>query len=137
MARNIKFSITHSFFELQTPDFAWKFIWKVRTNYKKTKWSPKTKWLPNPKTDHNTFNYQPRSIRFCMVVHIDLLQITHFGKQNCHQKQNGHQITKLIITHSIFKLDAPDFAWGASYFNKWMEGGATFFSRQTFAHTRK
>merc|ERR1712173_226060 len=27
-----KLSITHSFFELQTPDFAWKFVWKVQTN---------------------------------------------------------------------------------------------------------
>ena len=25
-APNAKLSITHSFFELQTPDFAWKFI---------------------------------------------------------------------------------------------------------------
>ena len=31
---NTKLSITHSFFELQTPDFAWKFVWIVRTNYK-------------------------------------------------------------------------------------------------------
>ena len=40
-----------------------------------------------------------------MIVHIDLLQIKHFGKQN------GRQIKKLIKTHSIFKLEAPDFAW--------------------------
>ena len=66
-----------------------------KANY--IKWPPKTKWLPNHKTDHNSLNFQARSSRFCMVVHIDLLQITHFGKQN------GHQITKLIITHSIFK----------------------------------
>ena len=30
-----KLSITHSFLELQSPDFAWKFIWTVRTNYEK------------------------------------------------------------------------------------------------------
>ena len=40
-----------------------------------------------------------------MVVNIDLLQIKYFGKQN------GRQIAKLMITHSIFKLEAPDFAW--------------------------
>ena len=34
---NIKLSITHSFFELQTPDFAWKFVWIFRTNYKSKK----------------------------------------------------------------------------------------------------
>ena len=63
------------------------------------KWPPKTKWLPNPKTDHNSLNFQPRSSRFCMVTHIGHLQITHFGKQN------GRLIKKLIITPSIFKLE--------------------------------
>ena len=33
-APNTKLSITHSFFELQTPDFAWKFIWTVQPNDK-------------------------------------------------------------------------------------------------------
>ena len=28
-APNTKLSITHSFFELQSPDFAWKFVWTV------------------------------------------------------------------------------------------------------------
>ena len=32
--QNTKLSITHSFFELQTPDFAWKFVWIFRKNYK-------------------------------------------------------------------------------------------------------
>merc|ERR1712083_680946 len=30
-------TITRSFFELQTPDFAWKFVWIVQINYKSTK----------------------------------------------------------------------------------------------------
>ena len=30
---NTKLSITRSFFELDTPDFAWKFVWTVRTKY--------------------------------------------------------------------------------------------------------
>ena len=33
MAENSKVSITHSFFELETPDFAWKFVWTVRKKY--------------------------------------------------------------------------------------------------------
>ena len=33
------------------------------------------------KTDHNSLNFQARSSRFCMVVHIDLLQITDFAKE--------------------------------------------------------
>ena len=33
MAENTKLSITRSFFELETPDFAWKFVWTVRTKY--------------------------------------------------------------------------------------------------------
>ena len=59
----------------------------------------------NHKTDHNLLNFQARSSRFFMVVHIDLLKIIHF------LKQNGSQITKLIITHSIFKPETPDIAW--------------------------
>ena len=31
---NTKLSITHSFLELQRPDFAWMFVWRVRTNSK-------------------------------------------------------------------------------------------------------
>ena len=30
-------AITQPFFELQTPDFAWNFVWIVPTNYKSTK----------------------------------------------------------------------------------------------------
>ena len=33
-APNTKLSITHSFLELQSPDFAWKFVWTVRKNTK-------------------------------------------------------------------------------------------------------
>merc|ERR1712105_486213 len=29
--------ITRSFFELRTPDFAWKFVWTVRTNTRNTR----------------------------------------------------------------------------------------------------
>ena len=29
--------ITQPFFELQTPDFAWNFVWIVQINYKSTK----------------------------------------------------------------------------------------------------
>ena len=32
-APNTKLSITHSFFEVETPDFAWKFVLTVRTKY--------------------------------------------------------------------------------------------------------
>ena len=34
-APNTKLSITRSFFELQSPDFAWKLIWTVQTNFEK------------------------------------------------------------------------------------------------------
>ena len=40
---NTKSTITHSFFEQQTPDFAQKCIWKVQTNYKSTKNTKKYK----------------------------------------------------------------------------------------------
>ena len=35
MSSFVPSAITHSFFELQTPDFAWKFVWTVPTNYEK------------------------------------------------------------------------------------------------------
>ena len=35
---NTKLSITRSFFELQTADFAWKFIWDVKPNNKVQKY---------------------------------------------------------------------------------------------------
>lgn len=37
-------------------------IWTVRTNYKK--FPPKTKWLPNHKTDHNSLNFHPEAPDF-------------------------------------------------------------------------
>ena len=38
---NIKLSITISFFELQSPDFAWKFVWTVQTKVQKVEKSTK------------------------------------------------------------------------------------------------
>ena len=37
-------AITHSFFELQTPDFAWNFVWTVRTNNEKFSFRGVKKW---------------------------------------------------------------------------------------------
>merc|ERR1712148_90900 len=35
MSSFVPSAITRPFFELQTPDFAWKFVWTVPTNYEK------------------------------------------------------------------------------------------------------
>ena len=59
--------------------------------------------------DDYSLNFEVRSPKFCMVVHIHLLQKNQ--NQNDHQKLNGCQNTKLIKTHSIFELGAPDYAW--------------------------
>ena len=88
----------------------WAAEYKKQNGRLKTKWPPKTKWLPNHKTDHNSLNFQARSHRFCMVVHTDLLQIIHF------QKQNGRQIIKLIITYSIFSII---FLWILCFYCNW------------------
>ena len=71
----------------------------LQKNLPKTRWPPKTKWLPKHKIDHNSLKFQARISRFCVVVHID-----HPQKKNSKTKH------KKIITHSIFKLEAPDFA---------------------------
>ena len=50
-----KLSITRSFLELQNQDFAWKFVWTVRTNFnffEKQNGRQKTKWPPNHKIEH-------------------------------------------------------------------------------------
>ena len=46
MSSFVPSAITQPFFELQTPDFAWKFVWTVETNYKKYKkvHKYKSKW---------------------------------------------------------------------------------------------
>ena len=36
---NITFAITHAIFELHTPDFAWKFVSTVSTNYGENTWN--------------------------------------------------------------------------------------------------
>ena len=46
-----KVLITQPFFELQTPDFAWKFIWTVEPNDKVQKY--KTKKYKNTKNAKN------------------------------------------------------------------------------------
>ena len=70
----------------------------------------KTKWPPNHKFCHDSLNFQVRSSRFCMVGYIYLRQKIPKTKMAT-KKQNGRQNTKFIITQSIFKLGAPDFAW--------------------------
>ena len=54
-----KVLITQSFFELKTPDFAWKFIWTVQPSdkvqkYKKYKIVQKSKNEKRPKMQKNT-----------------------------------------------------------------------------------
>ena len=46
-----------------------------------------------------------------MVVHIDPPQQNLAKKQDGHQKIKWPPKTKLSITQSMFKLEAPDFAW--------------------------
>merc|ERR1712105_537895 len=50
-----KLSITHSFFELETPDLAWKFVWTIRTKYKTYK-----KFFKSTKVQstHNSVSYR-------------------------------------------------------------------------------
>ena len=57
MALNTKLSITHSFFELQTPDF----VWTVRT----------TKYKKYKSTHINSAIFWATDSRFCMEIHMD------------------------------------------------------------------
>ena len=78
-----KLSITHSVIWLQSPDFAWKFVWTVRTNL--------------------DFFLELQSPNFAWK----LVWIV----RNFFEKQNGRQIAKLSITRSFLELQSPDFAW--------------------------
>ena len=66
-------SLTQPFFELQTPDFAWKFVWIVQINYKSTKVQKvqkKYKKVHKYKSTHNSVIFRATDSRFCMEVHM-------------------------------------------------------------------
>ena len=66
-------AITQPFFELQTPDFAWKFVWIVQINYKSTKVQKvqkKYKKVHKYKSTHNSVIFRATDSRFCMEVHM-------------------------------------------------------------------
>ena len=68
MSSFVPSAITQSFFELQTPDFTWKFVWTV-TNYEKTfkrKWPLNITLLCN-----NSAIFQGTESRFYMEVRMD------------------------------------------------------------------
>ena len=69
-AWHTKLSITHSFFELQTPDFAWKFVWIVQINYKSTKVQKVQKKVHKYKSTHNSVIFRATDSRFCIEVHM-------------------------------------------------------------------
>ena len=60
-------AITQPFFELQTPDFAWKFVWIVQIKYKSTKSTKSTKKYKKVhkyKSTHNSVIFRATDFRF-------------------------------------------------------------------------
>merc|ERR1719186_1047142 len=53
-APNTKLSITRSFFELQSPDFACKFVWTVQTNTRNTRNTRNIRNIRNARNTKNT-----------------------------------------------------------------------------------
>ena len=114
-----KLCITRSFFELQSPNFAWKFVWKMSScrqavikllsschqavvKYKNTK----------------IWKYEIPKItlgRQLLVLHTShlLAGAKHAALYvGWSQARDGAvPNTKLCITHSFFELQSPDFAW--------------------------
>ena len=76
MTEITKLSITRSFFELETPDLARKFVWTIRTKYKKYK---KYKVL---------ITQLLTDFKFCMEVHID--QITKYKSTKSSKNEKVH-----------------------------------------------
>ena len=66
--------ITQPFFELQTPDFAWKFVWTVPTNYEKKHCKKKKKL----KKKNLKFG---RRYRSSLLIFLLLLTKTHLSTE--------------------------------------------------------
>jgi len=77
----------------------------------KTKWPPKNKMATKNKIVHNSGNFEARSSRFFKVVHNDPQQYFSPKNKMAAKKTKWPSKTKLSITQSISKLEAPDFAW--------------------------
>ena len=91
-------AITQPFFELQTPDFAWKFVWIVQINYKSTKVQKvqkKYKKVHKYKSTHNSVIFRATDSRFCMEVHMD--------SQNKVQKYKKYKSTKKVQQYKKYK----------------------------------
>ena len=58
-------AITQPFFELQTPDFAWKFVSIVQINYKSTK---STKKVHKYKSTHNSAIFELKTPDFAWKI---------------------------------------------------------------------
>ena len=82
-----KLSITRSFFELETPDLAWKFVWTIWTKYKTYK-----KFLKSTKVQstHNLASYR--------------LQILHGSSYRPNYKVQKVQKAKRYIKNNTTKI---------------------------------
>jgi len=69
-APNTKLSITSSFFELQVPDFARKFVWTVWTKYKSIK-VQKVQKYKKYKSIHNLDIFLSSRLQICLEIHMD------------------------------------------------------------------
>ena len=72
-------AITQLFFELQTPDFAWKFLWTLPTNYAKKVSSFVPSAITQPFFELQTPDF---AWKFLWTVP------TNYEKKNCKKKKN-------------------------------------------------
>ena len=100
MATKTKLAITRSIFKLEAQNFAYK---QILTAYSH---SGSKKMVVKKQNEENSVNFHARSSRFCMVVHINLPQKN--GKKS---PTKWPPKINLSMTQSIFKLEAPYFAW--------------------------
>ena len=59
-------AITQPFFELQIPDFAWKFVWIVQINYKSTKSTKVQKYISTKVQKYKNINLK-FGHRYCFL----------------------------------------------------------------------
>ena len=97
MSSFVPSAITQPFFELQTPDFAWKFVWIVQ------KITKVQKQVCKYKSTHNSVTFSATDSRFCMEVRMD-------SPKN-YKSTKKYKSTKVLITQSFLEQQTPDFAW--------------------------
>ena len=109
MSSFVPTAISQPFFEIQTPDFAWKFIWIVQINYKRTKVQKVQKVQKKYISTKVLIIFGATDSRFCMEVHLhcptkwESTKSTKIQKYQSTKVQRGQKMKKKMLKHKKHK----------------------------------